>query len=88
MCREYCITGESFKHAASNSPANIQSNQAGCFNQDHQRPANRPAEVFWTADEGSRLAVAAVLLPKSKTSWTDRAGVTEAGEVRFCQKFT
>lgn len=33
------------------------------------------------------LAAAAVLLPKFKTTWTDRADVIEAGKVTFCQRF-
>lgn len=37
--------------------------------------------------EDPELAAAAVLLPKFKTSWTDRADVIEAGKARFFQRF-
>lgn len=37
--------------------------------------------------EDPELAAAAVLLPKFKTSWTDRADVIGAGKARFFQRF-
>ena len=37
--------------------------------------------------QDSELAAAAVLLPKFKTSWTDRADVIEAGKARYFQRF-